>query len=331
MLYVENLALFTLRNMRELFYPYLLICFVVFGFLIMASTANRSQVKTLLHNWLVQQMPKDNLTWLSDKLRQLTEDSSDRLLFTTFSSVPRYTGKADLQLTESDLQAAAAARPGWMPAQWSLDQVGRSLLLVTLPADDGDRYHLRIKKLFSTADVNEQIVLYQSLPLLSYPQRFVSRAAEGLRTSMDAVFNAVALNNPFPGDYFEKPTWNQMILKAVFVGSPLHRIQQLERRANAELARMLSDYAHERWAAKRQVTPELWRLVGPCLNDQLLTDIQHVLETPDKTQQLAAALACAQSSLPSAQKLLLNHPSVHDEIVANQLNWDRFSQQYLAA
>ncbi|MGB3787861.1 MAG: EboA family metabolite traffic protein [Phormidesmis sp.] len=297
----------------------------------MASITDTSQAKALLHRWLQQRMPSEQLLWLEDRLKQLAENSSDRLLFTTFSSVPRYTTKADLALTDADLQEAASARKGWVPSDWSLDQAGRTLLLLSLPAEEAHQYQALVEKLFSTADVSEQIALYQSLPLLPYPHLFVARAAEGLRTSITAVFNAIALNNPFPGDYFEALPWNQMVLKAVFVDSPLHLIQQLDKRANPELARMLSDYAHERWAAKRQVTPELWRLIGPFLNDRFLTDIEHALNTPDKDQQLAAAIACQQSSLPSAQALLSQHPVVRAEITDQQLNWEKFSQQYLVA
>ncbi|MEL6554938.1 MAG: EboA family metabolite traffic protein [Cyanobacteria bacterium J06621_11] len=289
------------------------------------------KVKKLLHDWLVRQVPSDKLSWLDSKLEQLSQDCSERLLFIAFSSVPRYTGKVDLQLTNADLEAVEVARAGWMPQQWSLDQVGRALLLLSLPTEDGERYRDLLEKLFSAADVNEQIALYQSLPLLPHPELFVSRAAEGLRTNISAVFDAIALNNPFPGDYFDEPKWNQMILKAVFVGSPLHKVQQLDRKANAELARMLSDYAHERWAAKREVTPELWRLVGPCLNEQLLADLKIVMETADKKQQVAAAIACIQSPFPSAQTLLSEYSDVRDEVSANQLDWEKFSQTYLAA
>ncbi len=296
----------------------------------MASTADISQAKALLYHWLEQQMPTEKLGWLKNKLEQIADTDSDRLLFTTFSSIPRYTTKADLQLTEADLQTANTIRSGWRPKNWSLDQAGRTLLLLSLPADNGSQYRARVEKLFATADVSEQIALYQSLPLFPHPELFISRAAEGLRTSMTAVFNAVALNNPFPADYFETPAWNQMILKSVFVDSPLHLIQQLDQRANAELARMLSDYAHERWAAKRQVTPELWRLIGPFINDQFLADLKHALNSPDKSQQLAAAIACVQSPEPSAQTLLSHHPQLKTEIAANQLDWDQFSQRYLA-
>ena len=292
-------------------------------------------MKALLHGWLVRQVPSDKLLWLDNKLEQLSancsEDRSERLLFIAFSSVPRYTGKTDLQLTAADLEAAEAARAGWRPQQWSLDQVGRTLMLLSLPAQEGERYRGWLEKLFGAADVNEQIALYQSLPLLPHPEQFISRAAEGLRTNISAVFDAIALNNPFPGDYFNQPQWNQMILKAVFVGSPLHKVQQLDHRANADLARMLSDYAHERWAAKREVTPELWRIIGPFLNEQFLADLRTAMETADKAQQVAAAIACIQSPSPSAQTLLSEYADVRDEVSARQLDWEKFSQTYLAA
>jgi hypothetical protein len=312
----------------------------------MAPVADISQVKALLYRWLKQQVDSEQLTWLDSRLEQIAKDSLatdansiktlERSLFTTFSAMPRYTTKADLKLTDADLQAAAATRSGWLPSGWSLDQVGRTLLLLSLPAEDQKRYYALIEKLFGAADVGEQIALYQSLPLFPHPHLFVARAAAGLRSSIDAAFNAIALNNPFPGDYFETLAWNQMVLKAVFVDSPLYLIQQLDRRANPELARMLSDYAHERWAAKRQVTPELWRLIGPflddpALNNQLLADIQQALNTPNKSQQLAAAIACVQSSVPSAQRLLSQHPAVQAEVATHQLNWTKFSQQYIAA
>lgn len=296
----------------------------------MAPAANNiSQIKALLYEWLTRQVSAEQRSWLDNKLEQFTRQGADRLLFMAFGSIPRYTGKADLELRPGDLEAANAARAGWDPSQWSLDQAGRALLLLSLPAKDSHNYYTTLEKLFNAADVSEQVALYQSLPLLPHPELFVARAAEGLRTNMGAVFNAVALCNPFPGDYFEPLAWNQMILKAVFVGSPLHLIQQLDQRANADLARMLSDYAHERWAAGRDVTPELWRLIGPFLNDQLLADVEKALDAPSKPQKLAAALACAQSSFPAAQEKLQLYPNAQSEI--ESLDWDRFSQLYLAA
>ena len=218
-------------------------------------------VTDLLRCWVGRLVSREGLAWLDEKRKQIAGDADERSLFAAFSAVPRYTGKQNLTLTTEDLQIAEEVQPGWFPAHWSVDQAARTLLLLALPSDNEEKYLRSLDKLFTAADVGELVALYQSLPLLPYPERLQSRAAEGVRSNMTAVFNAVALENSYPADYFDDLAWNQMVLKALFVGSPLHLIQGLERRANPELARMLIDYANERSAAKRSVSPELWTLV----------------------------------------------------------------------
>ena len=80
---------------------------------------------------------------------------------------------------------------------------------------------------------------------------------------MTSVFNAVAHHNPYPAKYLDELAWNQMILKALFVGSQLKPIYGLKSRNNPQLAQMLIDYACERLAADRAVSNELWELVVP--------------------------------------------------------------------
>ena len=64
-----------------------------------------------------------------------------------------------------------------------------------------------------------------------------------------------------------------MVLKALFVGSPLHPIYGLKRRNNQQLSQMLINYARERLAAKRKVNPELWQLIAP-FNPQAVTRLE---------------------------------------------------------
>jgi hypothetical protein len=216
----------------------------------------------LLYHWLSRQVGQNELTWLEKKRRQIAEGASNLVFFTAFSAVPRYIGKQDLQLTQDDWQAIETIRPGWFPGNWSIDRVARILLILALPQHNPDEYVQKVEQVFNAADVSELVTLYQALPLLPFPERFRLRAAEGIRSNMTAVFNAVALQNPYPAEYFDNIAWNQMVLKALFVGSPLHLIYGLEKRNNSDLSQMLIDYAHEREAANRSVSPELWELVG---------------------------------------------------------------------
>lgn len=279
-------------------------------------------VADLLYSWLDGRLNTAGLTWLDQKRKQIASGANVRVFFTAFSAVPRYTGKNDLQLTPEDLEAASTARKNWCPTHWSVDQAARTLLLLSLPQDDPEKFIQTLDQVFSAADMGELVALYQALPLLPYPEQLRKRAAEGVRNNITAVFNAVALRNPYPAEYLDNQAWNQIVLKALFVGSPLHLIQGLDERANPQLAQMLIDYAHERWAAGRLVSPELWRPVGKFANAAMLPDLERAFADSDPVQQAAAALACADCPLPEAQALLASQPELQGQIKAGNLTWN---------
>ena len=232
-----------------------------------------NKIIALLNSWLETRASAEGLAWLQRKQQEITQKAVERNLFTAFSSVSRYLGKQKLELSTEELQVANELITGWNPINWTLDQVGRTLLILSFPHEDEDKYVATLDKIFAAADVGESIALYQSLSLLPHPEKFKLRAAEGIRSNMTSVFNAVALYNPYPAEYLDDLAWNQMILKALFVGSPLQPIYGSERRNNEQLSQMLIDYARERLAAKRTVNPELWQLVAP-FNSQAVADLK---------------------------------------------------------
>ncbi len=232
-----------------------------------------NDIIALLNSWLETRISAEALAWLQRKQQEITQKAGERNLFTAFSSVSRYLGKQKLELSTEELQTAKELITGWNPINWTVDQVGRTLLILSFPQEHEDKYVATLDKIFAAADVGEAIALYQSLPLLPHPEKFKLRAAEGVRSNMTSVFNAVALYNPYPAQYLDDLAWNQMILKALFIGSPLYPIYGLECRNNQQLSQMLIDYARERLAAKRTVNPELWQLVAP-FNSQAVAELK---------------------------------------------------------
>ncbi len=273
-----------------------------------------------LQQWLDRRLDDAGRTWLRDAAAPFAAGGTDRDLFRSVSLVSRKLGKAPLALDDAELAVAAAARPRWDPASWTIDQAARIRLLLAAAADV-DAFVGRLDQLCATADVDELVAFYRGLPLYPQPTRHRLRAAEGLRSNMLVVFEAVAHRNPYPAEQLSEDAWNQMVLKALFVGITLDPIVGLDERANARLARMLGDYAHERWAAGRPVSPELWRCVGPFAAGPLLADLARVLDSGTPPERAAAVLALRGAPGPEARDLLDRHAGLRDVVAARGVDW----------
>ena len=278
--------------------------------------------RELLARWLARQLTADATAWLQMSVAQIQSSGKDSDLYLAVSLVPRKLGKADLALSEADLRDAHAARPGWDPRGWSADQAARVLLLLALERDPR-RLARGLEQLCNSADVSELVAFYRGLPLYPEAPLYLARATEGLRTNIKGVFEAIAQRNPYPSEQFPQAAWNQMVLKALFVGSALWPIVGLDQRANGELARMLSDYAHERWSASRPVSPELWRCVGPHASGTLLKDLERVLNEGTDPERRAAALALQASPDSRASALLQRDPTLAKAVAGGELTWER--------
>lgn len=280
----------------------------------------------LLRVWIARRASPEAVAWFEGRRTGLARDPGPRALASVFSSVVRRMGKADLVLQPSDLEAAEEARPGWRPAGLTVDQAARIALLIEAANTPG-AFAERLKGLAATADLGELIAIYKGLPLYPDPETLVPVATDGLRTAMRAVFEAVAHENPFPAEYFAQGAWNQMVLKTLFIDSVLYPIVGLDRRWNEELAEILRDYAHERWAAHRPVAPELWRGVGPFAGDAAVKDLGRVLAEGDPVEQKAAALALSASRHPAAATTLARRRDLAEAVAAGQITWNDVRDQ----
>jgi hypothetical protein len=285
-----------------------------------------TQPVDLLVAWIVRRASPEAVAWFNAKRTDLAAESSPRAFASVFGSVARRMGRGDLVLDPSDLAAAANARPRWRAAGLTLDQAARIVLLVDAGGTAGS-FAERLKGLAASADLGELVAIYKGLPLYSYPDTLVPLATDGLRTAMRTVFEAVAHHNPFPSENFPQSAWNQMVLKTLFIDSVLHPIVGLDERWNDELAGMLVNYAHERWAAHRPVTPELWRGVGPFADAAAIADLARVLVEGDPMEQKAAALALTASRDPAAAKALTRRRDLGDAVAAGKITWNDVRSQ----
>ncbi len=275
---------------------------------------------------IIQQQPHPAAwNWLKDHRAPLSTAAFQK----AFVLAPRKTGKAIVAITDEQRHTIAGIRPGLSIENYTLDRLCRLWLLLQSDSADPERYVGTIEQLFPAADVNELVALYGALPVLAWPEQWKARCAEGIRSNIGLVLEAVICDNPYPSEYLEDAAWNQLVLKAFFTEKDIDRIIGLDARTNRALAATLIDYAHERRAAARTVPLMLWRCVAPFIDDTNFGDLQQLVRSPHLPEQKAGILACYLSHYPPAKALAEQYPAIVNDIHSGALNWHSLAGESL--
>jgi hypothetical protein len=197
----------------------------------------------------------DGIRWLEDRGARLRGAQVRAALLEAFTGAARALGKRPLALTPAEQTRLAALDPELTPVQWTTADAGRAWLL--LQAGDP----ALALAAYEEGDSAEQQSWLRALPLLPWPERYLAAAIDNCRTNILPQFEALACDNPYPARHFPDANFNQLVLKALFNSIPVARITGLERRLNADLSRMASDYASERRAAGRAVPADIGAVI----------------------------------------------------------------------
>lgn len=293
-----------------------------------STQADQREICSFLQELLWGQLSGDSQSWMEQKLHQLKSRPSRQSLYLLFATAPRYISKSPVIFSPEDIRHAQELREGWQPQGLSCLQVARILAVLSYPYQDQNDFMQLVEQLFTTAEMLELVALYRALPLYPYPESLKSRAAEGIRTNMTPVFDAVALRNPYPCDFLSQDAWNQMILKALFMERPLFQVWGIDQRSNSSLVKMISDFAHERWAAGRNTSPEMWRPIKGPHAELVLEDLRHLLTTDDPLQHAAAVLACGELNGAVRKSVLEGFEAIVAQVDQAGWNWNALGQHY---
>lgn len=270
------------------------------------------------------------MEWLGKECAAQRADFVQRSFYYAFSGVSRrFDKKGGLELRGGDAGQLVDEVPGFTVEGWDQFRLGRVILLLVLAEQSEEVFTETLEKLLGTADLRERAAIYSSLPLLPRGEQLVGMATEGLRSNIVDVFDSIALGNPYPAKYFPDEAWNQMVLKALFISRPVWRIVGIDERVNPSLAESMSDLAHERWAAGRWVSPELWRSCQGQLNDQLVEDLHRLVESGQPGQREAVALLVAGEGGDGRLEGLREKVSaLIGEVKAGNLTWDLVGREF---
>jgi hypothetical protein len=142
----------------------------------------------------------------------------------------------------------------------------RLLLAVPGPADDIAR---RVARLYERGDTAERLAVLGSLDALDAQDRHDPLGDRGLPLVRDALRTndtrlVEAALGPYAARHLDAHAWRQAVLKVLFTGVPVAAVAGLAERADAELARMVTDYAAERLAAGRTVPADASTVLAAC-------------------------------------------------------------------
>jgi hypothetical protein len=277
-------------------------------------------LKIKLKEIVGQHLSTEAFSWLATEADCLATTADIRRFNTAFVMMPRKTGKGTVHTTPEVQIDFSRIRTGFTVNRWSIDRISRVWLVMHLQAEPG-KYFETIENLFLNAEMNELVALYSALPVLEYPELWQKRCAEGIRNNIAQVLESIMCNNPYPGEQLDEAAWNQLILKAIFTEKPLLQIQGLRERSNKTLAESISFFAHERWAAGRQVSPLVWICVTKFVDDNLLKDVQRLAYSTDSLERQAAALVCLESNHPAAKSILAENPELNSFITKDNISW----------
>lgn len=201
------------------------------------TTTAREQLRASLD----ARLSTEGQRWLTAALERIGAEPS--AIGTLFPAAGRRCGRARVT-------------PGW-----TVDDAARASLLAALPLRAAELAN-EVAALYRYGDAAEKRGVLRGLEFLDTPGGIGSEGLalvdDALRTN-DTRLVAAALG-PYGARHLDAAAYRQGVLKCVFYGIPLSDIDGLPRRADAELARMLADYAREREAAGRAVPADVWRV-----------------------------------------------------------------------
>lgn len=261
----------------------------------------------------------EEMDWITEKLKKIISAKSAKDLYLSYSLLSgKMTTTNGINFPDQQEQLSSYLQA----QQANLLQISRIYLLVKVLEEDADYFLPKVARLIQLADTGELETFLKFLIVLPLAEEFKNVAVEALRTNIATVFDAIALNNPYPSKYFNDQQWNQMYLKAAFMQRNLNEIIDVEKRANKDLTRIISDYAHERWAASRDIDPLFWRPVSNFIAGTLLEDMKRLLKSDHPQEVAAAGLCCYYSDQPIARALLENYSELKAKIESKSISWE---------
>jgi hypothetical protein len=221
-----------------------------------------TDISQMLQELLLHHTPGPGRAWFEPAVFAARSRWDRSTFLASFAAATLRLGKDPLPTGAAEVERLRSAGIDQRVNGWERDELGRAVLLLIAATQlpDAELEEL-VEDCYSHGENRERQAVLRALPLLPRPERFLRIAVDACRSSVQPVFEAIACENGYPAAYFPELNFNQMILKALFVGLALERVVGLAGRVTPTLVRMATDYASERRAAGRPVPIDIERFI----------------------------------------------------------------------
>ncbi|MER2492448.1 EboA domain-containing protein [Catenovulum sediminis] len=208
---------------------------------------NYTELHKKLMPILTVQLAQTSLDWLTEGLQACqvndSHDTLDELLFYSASAKRKLKTSSDVVIELED-------------RSFALVELVRILLIAK--SLDCEQIAAQTKSYYQFADESEKCALLKGLNWLDASGDAVQIAIRAARCNSLVEFSALALDNPYPSSFFPALNYNQLVLKAIFMGLDISKVINLQTRLNQNLSNMCFAYLIEQALAQRTPPASIW-------------------------------------------------------------------------
>ncbi|MAE28072.1 MAG: EboA domain-containing protein [Planctomycetota bacterium] len=269
------------------------------------NTVDLAAARSLFAAWLAPRLGGQARSTFDAWAEALAGGVDDGEFCVLLSRACRLAEQRPLKPNATECAAASELLVGLNPERWSELETMRVALVLARSDLNQQSGAAALEEAFRYADMGELCALYRSLAFLPDGARFAWRCGEGHRTNMVSVFEANALDTPYPATHLDDTALFQIVIKCLHLASPLWRLVGLDGRLNSDLARMALDLADERRSALRPVQPMLWLCLGQNGGQRAASSLALELKQGSVAGRRGAALGCGRAGLTEELELAL--------------------------
>lgn len=238
---------------------------------------------------LQQQLSGSQSEWLNDAIKniQSNHDSQDTQLLLSAMASRKLSSEALHNLR----------------GKWNIDEAARVLLLQSYidssQSNSGQSSHYDASwQAYRIGDENEKTAYIKGLSMLDPKGELLDIALHTGRTNNVHLFSAIALHNTYPAKYYDDGAFEQLVLKALFLGLNIAHVESLPQRLHPELSDKCMDLVRERLAADRSPPISIWLAIDIShLDDNSQALYLEFLSDPAKEHRYYSLFALKQLGL----------------------------------